>query len=129
MKTRYEQSGFSPLPATVFDRAVEVLFLASGKCFVRLRQTSSPEALLALGDPACNALIDLTPAASVLFQNGLGPMARTGDHSMVIVAAHDSSGNVAVFEPIGAVGVGPRSLGSGSISWVVANSRCPAGHR
>lgn len=49
-------------------------------------------------------------------------MARSGDSSAVIVAANDSSGNVAVFAPNGVVSVGPRSLGSGSISWVAANS-------
>jgi hypothetical protein len=122
VKSRYEQAGFSPLPARVFDRPVEVLSLATGQCFVRLRQSNSPEAMLALWNPASNAMTDLTPAASVLFQNGLGPMARTGDHSAVMVATNDSSGNVAVFAPDGAVSVGPRSLGSGSIGWVAANS-------
>jgi hypothetical protein len=122
VKTRYEQVGISPLPATVFDRPEEVLSLATGQCFVRLRQSSSPEALLALWDPAANAMTDLTPAAGALFQNGLGPMARTGDHSAVIVAANDSSGNVAVFAPNGVLNTGPRSLVSGSISWVAANS-------
>jgi hypothetical protein len=122
VKTRYEQAGISPLLATVFDRPVEVLFLATGQCFVRLRQSSSTEALLALWNPASNAMTDLTPVARALFQNGLGPMARTGDHSAVIVAANDSSGNVAVFAANGTVSIGPRSLGSGSISWVAANS-------
>lgn len=122
VKTRYEQAGISPLLATVFDRPVEVLSLATGQCFVRLRQSSSTEALLALWDPASNAMTDLTPVARALFQNGLGPMARTGDHSAVIVAANDSSGNVAVFAANGAVSIGPRSLGSGFISLVAANS-------
>jgi hypothetical protein len=122
VKTRYEQMGISPLPVTVFDRPVEVLALANGLCFVRLRQTGSPEALLALWDSSSNVMTDLTPAASALFQQGLGPMARTGDRSAVIVAANDSSGNVAVFAPNGAVSVGPRSLGSGAISWVAANA-------
>jgi hypothetical protein len=122
VKTRYEQVGISPLPAIVSDRPEEVLSLATGRCFVRFRQLSSPEALLALWDPASNAMTDLTPAARALFQNGLGPMARTGDHSAVIVAANDSSGSVAVFGPNGVVSQGPQSLGSGSISWVAANS-------
>jgi hypothetical protein len=122
VKSRYERAGISPLPAKVFDRPVEVLSLATGQCFVRLRQSSSPEALLALWDPVSNAMTDLTPVAPALFQNGLGPMARTSDHSTVIVAANDSSGNVAVFAPNGTVSIGPRSLGSGSISWVAANS-------
>ena len=90
VKTRYEQVGISPLPATVFERPIEVLSVATGQCFVRLRQSSSAEALLALWDPASNTMKDLTPAAGALFQNGLGPMARTGDHSAVIVGANDS---------------------------------------
>jgi hypothetical protein len=122
VKNRYEQAGMSPLPATIFDRPIEVLSLATGQCFVRLRQSSSTEALLALWDPVSNAMKDLTPAAGALFQNGVGPMARTGDHSAVIVAANDSSGNVAVFGTNGVVIVGPQSLGSGTISWVAANS-------
>jgi IPT/TIG domain len=122
VKNRYKQAGISPLPVTVFDRPIEVLSVATGQCFVRLRQSSSTEALLALWDPASNAMTDLTPGAGALFQNGLGPMARTGDHSEVIVAANDSSGNVAVFAANGAVSIGPRSLGPGSISWVAANS-------
>jgi hypothetical protein len=122
IKTRSEQAGISPLPATVFDRPIEILSVATGQCFVRLRQSSSTDSLLALWDPASNTMKDLTPAAEALFQNGLGPMARTGDHSAVIVGANDSSGNVAVFGPNGVVIVGPQSLGSGSISWVAANS-------
>jgi hypothetical protein len=122
VKTRYEQVGILPLPATVFDRPEEVLSLVSGQCLVRLRQSSAPEGLLALWDPESNAMTDLTPAAGALFQNGLGPMARTGDHSAVMVGANDSSGNVAIFARDGVVSTGPRSLGSGAISWVAANS-------
>ena len=122
LKARYELAGISTAPGAAFDRPVEVLSLATGKCFVRLRQSNSVEALLALWDPASNVMSDLTPAASVLFQNGVGPMARSGDQSTVIVAANDSSGNVAVFAPNGVVSAGPRSLGAGSISWVAANS-------
>ncbi|HSY32618.1 MAG TPA: IPT/TIG domain-containing protein [Verrucomicrobiae bacterium] len=113
IKTRYEQAGISPFPAAVFDRPIEVLSLATGQCFVRLRQSRSTEAPLALWDPVSNAMTDLTPTAGALFQNGLGPMARTGDHSAVIVAANDSSGNAAVFALNGVVSTGPRSLGSG----------------
>lgn len=122
VKARYEQMGISPLSSAVFDRPEEVVSLVTGQCFVRLRQTSSSQALLALWDPASNAMKDLTSAAPALFQNGLGPMARTGDQSEVIAAANDSSGNVAVLAATGGLGVGPRSLGSGSVSWVAANS-------
>ena len=37
VKARYQQAGLSPIPATVFDRPVEVLSVSTGKCFVRLR--------------------------------------------------------------------------------------------
>lgn len=59
LKARHELAGISPLPATVFDRPVEVISVATGKCFVRLRQSSSAEALLALWDPASNTMTDL----------------------------------------------------------------------
>jgi hypothetical protein len=49
-------------------------------------------------------------------------MGRSGDHTAVIVAANDSSGNVAIFAGNGAARAGPQSIGSGSISWVAANS-------
>jgi hypothetical protein len=72
VKARYQQAGLSPIPATVFDRPVEVISLSTGKCFVRLRQASSPQALLALWDPASNTTSDLTPAASALFSKWFG---------------------------------------------------------
>jgi hypothetical protein len=48
-------------------------------------------------------------------------MARTGDHLKVVVAANDSSGQIALFDSSGAVLAGPRVLGSGSITQVAAN--------
>ncbi len=119
---RYMQPGVGPLPSAVFDRPEEVLAVANGKCFVRLRQATSAQALLALWDPNSNSMSNLTSAAPTVFQNGAGPMARSGDQSRVIVAANDASGNVAVFGPAGAVIAGPRSIGAGAITWVAANS-------
>ncbi len=119
---RYMEAGISALPSTVFDRPEEVLPLANGKCFVRLRQPSAAESLLALWDPVLGSLTNLTSMAPSVFQNGLGPMARSGDYSRVIAGANDSSGNVVVFAAAGGVIAGPKSLGAGSMSWVAANS-------
>jgi IPT/TIG domain len=119
---RYQQAGISPVPSTVFDRPVEVVSLSNGKCFLRLRQPTFSEALLALWDPAAGSLTNLTAMAPAVFQNGLGPMARTGDYSKAIVAANDSTGNVAVLAPNGGLVTGPKSLGAGSIAWLAANS-------
>lgn len=118
---RYPLAGISPIPSTIFDRPVEVLQLSNGQCFLRLRQPTTSQALLALWDLASNALTNLTSTAPSVFQNGLGPMARARDHSKAIVAANDSSGNLAVFAPNGGLISGPKSLGAGTIGWVAAN--------
>jgi hypothetical protein len=47
VKRRYMQVGVATLPSAVFDRPEEVLAVAKGKCFVRLRQATSTEALVA----------------------------------------------------------------------------------
>ena len=121
LKARYLLSGLTPLPGTIFNRPAEVLSLSNGRFLVRLRQPVSSEALLALWDPASNALTDLTSTAPALFQQGVGVLARSGDHSKVVAAANDSSGELAVFDSGGNVTVGPRTLGAGLISKVAAN--------
>jgi len=122
IKNRYAPPGLSPVPGTIFDRPVEVLALSNGKSMVRLRQPVSSEALLALWDPASNLLSNLTPAAPALFQQGVGVLARTGDHSKVLAASNDSSGELAIFDSVGSVVAGPVTLGAGLISRVAANS-------
>jgi hypothetical protein len=121
LSSRHLLSGLKPLPGTIFNRPVEVLSLSNGKSLIRLRQPVSSEALLALWDPASNTLTDLTSAAPVLFQQGVGVVARSGDHSKVLVAANDSSGELAVFNGTGTIIAGPGTLGSSSISQVAAN--------
>jgi IPT/TIG domain-containing protein len=121
VKARYEITGLQPLPNTLFDRPEEMLALSSGNLLVRLRQSQTGEALLALWNPASNALTNLTSAAPQLFQNGLGAMAHTGDQTKVLVAANDSSGEIAVFNSSGSVLAGPFGLGSGNIPLVAAN--------
>ena len=122
IKKRYPLPGLVPIPNTIFDRPVEVLALSNGKSMVRLRQPVSSEALLALWDPASNSLTNLTPAAPAVFQQGVGALARSGDHSRVLAAANDSSGELVVFDSGGNVLAGPLTLGSGLIPWLAANS-------
>ena len=122
IRNRYTVSGFTPIPNTIFNRPIEVLSLSSGKCMVRLRQPVSSEALLALWDPASNSLANLTAAAPAVFQQGIGVMARSGDHSKVLVAANDSSGELVVFDSGGNAVAGPITLGAGQIPWLAANS-------
>lgn len=121
IKGRYEITGMQPLPNTLFDRPEELLALSSGKLMMRLRQSQTGEALLALWNPASNSLTNLTSASPQLFQNGLGAMARTGDQTRILVAANDSSGELAVFDANGNVFAGPHGLGSGTIPLVAAN--------
>ena len=121
VKARYAITGLQPLPNVVFDRPEELLALSNGKLMMRLRQSRTAEALLALWNPTSNALTDLTSAEPQLFQNGLGAMARTNDHAKVLVAASDSSGELAIFDSNGNVLVGPHGLGTGTIPLLAAN--------
>ena len=113
--------GLSPLPNTIFDRPEEVVAMAGGKSFVRLRQPATAEALLALWDPGSNTLTNLTPAAPQVFQAGLGALAKASNGSRTIVAAADSSGEIALFDGNGAVVAGPVTVGGGAISNAAAN--------
>lgn len=121
VKARYLLAGLSPLPGTIFNRPVEVLALSNGKSMVRLRQLISSQAVLALWDSASNSLTNLTSNAPAVFQQGVGVLARSGDHSKVLAAANDSSGELAVFDAGGNVVAGPRALGAGLIQQVSAN--------
>jgi hypothetical protein len=122
VKARYLLPGLTPLPNTIFDRPVEVLALANGKSMVQLRQAVSSEALLALWDPATNTLSNLTSMAPALFQQGVGALARSGDHSKVLAAANDASGELGVFDGGGNVVAGPVTVGTGLISRVASNA-------
>ena len=122
VKARYEITGLQPLPNTLFDRPEELLALSNGKLVMRLRQSQTGESLLALWSPSSNTLTNLTASEPLLFQNGLGAIARTGNQSKVLVAASDASGELAVYDSNGNVLAGPRSLGSGTIPLVAANT-------
>src|SRR5579859_52496 len=121
IKSRYEIAGLLPLPNTLFDRPEELFTLPNGNLMLRLRQSQSPEALLALWNPTSNSLTNLTSTEPQLFQNGLGAVARTGDRTKVIVAANDSSGELALYDSGGNVIAGPHGLGVGTIPLVAAN--------
>ncbi|GAC1702591.1 MAG: hypothetical protein NVS9B4_08310 [Candidatus Acidiferrum sp.] len=121
LKSRYSPAPLLTVPGKVFNRPLEVLGLSNGKCFVRLRDAASSLTLLALWDPTRNSLANLTSSAPQLFQNGPGPMARAIDHRHVIVAAHDSSGKIAVLDNNGALVAGPTTLGTGVIYSVSSN--------
>lgn len=121
IKNRYSPGGLTPLTGTIFNRPMEVIPLSNGKAMVRLRQPVSSVALLALWDPSSNSLIDLTSSAPAVFQQGVGVLARSGDHSKVLAASNDSSGELALFDPGGNVVAGPLTLGTGVIPWIAAN--------
>jgi hypothetical protein len=121
VKARYEIAGLQPLPNTLFDRPEELLALSNGNVMMRLRQSQTGEALLALWAPSSNTLSNLTATEPQLFQNGLGAMARTGDQTKVLVAASDASGQLAVYDANGNVLAGPYGLGTGTIPLVAAN--------
>src|SRR5271168_4030696 len=122
VKASYTVPPLTPIPNTVFDLPEEVVALTGGNFLLRMRQAAAPEALLALWNPATNLPVNLTSAEPQLFQNGLGAMVRSGDGTHVLVAASDSSGEIALFDANGNVVAGPRGLGSGTIPQIAANA-------
>lgn len=108
-------------PNISYDRPEEAIALSNGKLFLRVRQASGSQALAALWDPASASLTNLTSTAPALFQNGVGVVARSGDHTRVLVTANDSSGEIAVFDASGTVVAGPVTLGAGKILYATAN--------
>jgi hypothetical protein len=121
IRSRYPIQPLSPIPNSVFDRPEGLLSMSTGKIMMRLRQSATAQSLLAIWDPAASTLTNLTSVEPALFQNGLGAMARTGDHTKIIVAASDASGELAIFDANGAAIAGPHGLGAGTIPLVAAN--------
>src|SRR5882672_10250426 len=109
-------------PAAPFERPEEVLATSTGKAFVRMRQAATTESLLAFWDPSTNSMTNLTPLAPQLFQDGLGVMTKSVDGTRLLVAAADSSGELALFDAGGSLIAGPLTIGGGSISYAAANS-------
>jgi hypothetical protein len=117
VESRYSIQPMSPAPNSTFDRPEEVLAVAGGNCLMRVRQTSASQAILALWNPATNAPTSLMAAVP----SGVGPIARTGDHARVLVAASDLSGNLVVLDSTGKVLSGPAVAGSGTVRVAAAN--------
>src|SRR5258708_5144512 len=86
-----------------------------------LRQSAAAQSLLVLWDPVANSLVNLTSVQPALFQNGLGAMARTADHTKIFMAANDASGESAIFDANGNAIAGPHGFGAGTIPLVAAN--------
>lgn len=121
-KARYPVPALSPAPGLVYSRPTEALALAGGQLLVRLRQAAATQSLLALWNPPSNSFTSLTSLAPAVFQNGVGVMARSSDHTCVLVAANDSTGQLALFNASGNVIAGPSVPLAGAISWAAANS-------
>jgi hypothetical protein len=121
IKSRNDIRPLLPIPNIVFDRPEELLPMSNGKIMMRLRQSAAAQSLLAIWDPVANSLTNLTSVEPALFQNGLGAMARTGDHTKLIVAANDASGEAAIFDATGVAIAGPQGFGAGTIPLVAAN--------
>ena len=121
IKARYPVSGLIPIPGVVFNRPTELLSLVGGKLVVRLRQSGASESLLAIWDPSSNAFTNLTSLAPAVFQNGVSVLARSGDHTRVL-AANDSSGELALFDAIGNLLTGPQAPASGAIPLAAASA-------
>jgi len=110
-----------PFAEADFDRPEEALAMANGKLMVRVRQPAGTESMLALWDPAFNSITNLNSTAPQAFQHGLGPMAKSGDGSLLFVAAADSSGEAALFDSNGALVAGPQTIGGGASLFAAAN--------
>lgn len=121
VRAAHTLAGLTSLPITVFDRAEEVLAVASGKLMVRMREPATAESSLGFWDPTVNSITNLNSIAPQVFQNGLGPMAKSGDGSLLFIAAADSSGEIALLDSNGALVAGPQTIGAGSIAFAAAN--------
>ena len=122
VSARYPVADLAGASNATFNLPVEVVALAGGKGLVRLRRPDAAAALPALWDPATDSFTDLTARAPAVFQNGVGVLARTGDHTRVLAAANDTSGSVALLDANANVAVGPVTLGMGSIELAAANA-------
>jgi hypothetical protein len=104
-------------PSVTFDRPEELIALNGGNFLMRLRQSSTTQSMLMLWNPPTSALTNL----STVVPKGLGPMARSADHSKVLVAADDRSGQVSLLDSNGNVIAGPTVAAQGTIAFAAAN--------
>jgi IPT/TIG domain len=120
VRARYSISAIATANA-VFDRPEELLAMSNSKLMMRLRQPATSQSVLALWDPATNSVSNLTSVAPQIFQNGLGVITHSGDRTKLLVAANDSSGQIAVLDANGNVLAGPITMGTGTIPVAAAN--------
>ena len=118
VRTRYLVAPQSSAPGATFDRPEEITSLNNGNSLVRLRQASASQSMLMLWNPANSTFTNLSAAVP----NGLGPVARSGDHAKAIVAAGDASGQLSVLDANGNVVAGPQTPLAGNVALVAANS-------
>jgi IPT/TIG domain len=118
VKERYAVPSLSPVPNESYDRPEEVVALGSGNCLVRLRESSGPSATLTLWNSASNTL-NATPFSA---QYGLGVLARSGDHTKILIATNDANNDLVLFDSNGNVLVGPVGVGNGSTPLAAANA-------
>jgi hypothetical protein len=104
-------------PSATFDRPEELIALNGGNFLMRLRQSSAARSMLMLWNSATSVLTKLNSVVP----NGLGPMARTDDHSRGLVAAGDASGQVSLLDSNGNVTAGPVTAAPGTIAFAAAN--------
>jgi hypothetical protein len=117
IKARYAIPAQVAGPSTTFDRPEELVALSGGNLLMRLRQSSSSHSMLMLWNPVTSALTNLNSIAP----NGVGPMAHTEDHSKVLVAAGDESGQVVLLDSNGNVIAGPIRSAQGMVTLAAAN--------
>ncbi len=104
-------------PSATFDRREELVALSSGNFLMRLRQSSGSQTMLMLWNPVTSSLTNLNSAV----QNGLGPIARTANHSKALIAAGDASGQVVLVDSNGTGIAGPAVAAQGTVALVAAN--------
>lgn len=82
-------------PLARFGVPQEIVPLSNGMMLVNLGQAGTQNAKLARWDPSTNAFTDVTVAG---LEPGPGAMARSADHSKVVVAANNSTGAIFLYE-------------------------------
>lgn len=81
-------------PLTRFSLPQEIVPLSNGTILVNLRQAGTQNSKLARWNPASNSFTELTSAGL----GAPGPMARSGDHTKMLVAANNSTGGLFLYE-------------------------------
>lgn len=81
-------------PQARFSLPQEIVPLSNGSMLVNLRQAGTLNSRLARWDPGTNTFVELAPSGL----GAPGAMARSGDHTKVLVGASNSTGEVFLYE-------------------------------